>query len=716
MKQILQNLGNGETELVEVPCPNVKNGHYLIQTTRSLISSGTERMLLDFGKANYIEKAKQQPDKVRMVLEKIKTDGLLPTIDAVRSRLNESIPMGYCNVGRVIELDSQTGSRFNAGDRVVSNGPHAENVSVAKNLIAKIPDGVSDEEAAFTIIGSIALQGIRLAQPTLGETFIVTGLGLVGQIAVQLLLANGCNVIGIDFDSKRCELAETFGAVTVDLSQGADPLEYANSYTHETGVDGVLITADTRSSDPVHQAAQMCRKRGRIVLVGVTGLELNRADFYEKELSFQVSCSYGPGRYDLQYEEKGHDYPIGFVRWTEQRNFVAVLDLMAAGKLKVNSLITHRYLLKDVLGAYEMIAEGQEPYMGILIEYPVKTEKEASKPALTITLEENRVTQKESPVTAGILGAGNFTKQIFLPVLLKSGVGLKTIASSKGVSGTQLAKKFRIENSTTDANKVFADKGINCVFITTRHDTHYQYVMESIKSGKHIFVEKPLCLSLDQLQMIRKAWNDAELDENQLRLMVGFNRRFAPHIIKMKEFLDRVKEPKSIIITVNAGQIPADHWTQDHSIGGGRIIGEACHFIDLLRFLIGSPIQNSRIDKLESGVRDTVSINLQFKDGSIGAIHYFSNGNRGFPKERIEAFTAGRILQLNNFKTLRGFGWPGFKGMKLWKQDKGHGAGINAFIKSIKDQSDSPIAIDEIFEVMETTLKLANDSIPTQNT
>lgn len=732
MRQVLQNLKTGETVVEEIPCPQLKPGHFLVRTQASLVSAGTERMLVEFGKSNLLNKARQQPDKVRLVIDKIKTDGLFPTIDAVRAKLDKPLPFGYCNVGRIVEINGErlNVKGFNIGDRVVSNGPHAEYVCIPKNLCAKVPDGVGDEEATFTVLGAISLQGIRLAEPTIGECFVVTGLGLIGLLAVQILRANGCRVIGIDFDSRRCELSCKFGAETVDISKGDDPVKRAVAFSRGRGVDGVLITADTKSSEPVHQAAHMCRKRGRIVLVGVAGLELRRSDFYEKELSFQVSCSYGPGRYDPEYEEKGHDYPLAFVRWTEERNFEAVLDLMAAGKLNVKPLITHRFPLEEATKAYELISENKEPYLGIILTYEDTfklydlsfKEKESSKTIKVKDFQPKTLNlQPETPVV-GLVGAGNFAGRTLLPALRGIGARLKTIASSGGLSGTNLGKKFGFEASTTDVGNIFDDPKIDTVFISTRHNTHARFVIEALKARKHVFVEKPLCLTAEELGQIVELLNGIYEQNNnsteitdqpltdltsQLILMVGFNRRFAPHVVKMKELLETVREPKSMIMTVNAGTIPADHWTQDPEVGGGRIIGEACHFVDLLRFLAGSEISGSEMTRLNSGVGDTLSIQLSFGDGSIGTIHYFANGHRSLPKERLEVFCAGRVLQLDNFRRLRGYGWSGFKKMNLWIQDKGHKNEIRLFVDAITNGKPSPIPFEEVIEVTKISLNLS---------
>lgn len=704
MKQILQNLKNGETEVAEVPCPRVGRGALLIRTSRTLVSAGTERMLVDFGKANMIDKARQQPDKVRMVIDKVKTDGLMPTIETVRNKLDQPLPLGYCNAGVVEELgDGATG--FERGDRVASNGKHAMMVSVPLNLCAKIPDRVSDDEAAFTVIGAIALQGIRLLQPTLGEAVVVTGLGLIGLITVQLLRATGCRVLGLDFDPARLELARAFGAQTVDLSAGEDPVVASQSFSRGRGVDAVILTATTKSSEPVHQAALMCRKRGRIVLVGVTGLELSRADFFEKELTFQVSCSYGPGRYDANYEDKGQDYPVGYVRWTEQRNFEAVLDMMADGRLDVKPLISHRFGISEAAQAYKIVG-GAEPSLGILLEYP-QPEEGTDQSVLQRTVSIRTDVQRSGSATTSFIGSGNYATGVLIPAFKAAGANLKSVASSAGVSGLHAGRKHGFAETTTDTGTIFADSNTDIVVVTTRHDSHAQYVLQAIEAGKHVFVEKPLCLTLEELAEIETAYK-RQIDTGSARLlMVGFNRRFAPQVLRMKKLLAGVSEPKSFVMTVNAGAIPADHWTQDREVGGGRIVGEACHFIDLLRYLAGSPIQSYQRAMMDSVTQDTLSLQLCFKDGSIGMVHYFANGHQSFPKERLEIFAAGGVIQLDNFRKMQGFGWPGFKKMNLSRQDKGQKACAAAFVQKVKEGGEAPIPPDEIFEISRLSIEMA---------
>lgn len=711
MKQILQNLENGDTVLEEVPCPRVKAGHLLIRTTTSLVSAGTEKMLVDFGKANLIDKARQQPDKVKMVIDKISTDGLMPTIEAVRSKMAQPLPLGYCNVGEVIEVGAGV-ENYKIGDRVASNGKHAEVVCVPTNLCAKIPDSVDDEAASFTVIGAIALQGIRLVQPTLGEAVVVTGLGLVGLVTVQLLLANGCRVLGLDYDPAKLKIARELGAETVDLSNGEDPIAAAQAFSRGRGVDAVIIAASTKSNDPMHQAATMCRKRGRVVLVGVTGLELSRADFFEKEISFQVSCSYGPGRYDSSYEEGGQDYPVGFVRWTERRNFEAVLDMLDSNNMDVHSLISHRFALHETEEAYKLVSDGGQS-LGILLQYPDAQEKSLNELSnKTVKLVESNQANASSKVNVGFIGSGNYATQVLIPAFKKTGAHMVSVASSAGVSGVHAGKKNDFDETTTDTDGLINNSAINTVVITTRHDSHARFVCDLLKAGKNVFVEKPLALKLDELQEIEAAYKDAWNRGDNPLLMVGFNRRFSPQMQKIKSLLDRTKEPKSFIMTVNAGAIPSDHWIQDKEIGGRRIIGEGCHFIDLLRFLAGAPISGYQAMMMGEapGIEirdDKVSITLSFEDGSFGTIHYLANGNKSFPKERLEIFCGGGILQLDNFRKLKGYSWPGFTKMNLWSQDKGNQSCATEFVNAVREGKSSPISFEELMEVSRVSIEVS---------
>jgi len=707
MKQILQDLKSGKLLIEDVAAPRLKAGHLLVQTTRSLISAGTERMLVEFGRSGYLAKARQQPDKVKQVLEKVRSDGLISTVGTVMAKLDQPLPLGYCNCGRVLAVGEGV-SGFSVGDRVASNGRHAEVVLVPRNLCAKIPDGVSDEEACFTVIGSIALQGVRLLSPTLGERVAVFGLGLIGLLAVQILKAHGARVIGFDLDAQRVDLAKQFAAEAVDPA-ATDPVKAAMAFTQNQGTDGVLITASTESHQLMHQAAQMCRKRGRIVLTGVTGLNLQRADFYEKELSFQVSCSYGPGRYDSFYEDQGHDYPAAFVRWTENRNLQTVLELIENRQLSVEQLVSERVPLTEAARAYDSLTTKE--IIGTILEYPEPSSEQGARKL------QSRVVRHHSPrgqlpaVVCGVIGAGGFAQLRMLPGLAKAGARLKWVASSGGTSGTIAARKFRIENSTTDISQVLADPEVNAVFIATRHDKHAPLLIEALQAGKSVFVEKPLCLSSQDLAQIIAAYDGACEAKGPRRpiVMVGYNRRFAPLTSLLKSRLAGRTQPLAMTFTCNAGAVPADHWTQDPRIGGGRILGEACHFVDLLHFIADeSPITRVVTSKhgLDDGqnLGDTVAITLNFADGSLGHINYFANGPKNYPKERLQVFSEGRVLVLDNFRRLAAYAFGRGKGKRCLAQDKGHAAGFRAFVEAVANGQESPIGFESLVNTTKASL------------
>jgi predicted dehydrogenase/threonine dehydrogenase-like Zn-dependent dehydrogenase len=668
MKQIVQDLKTGNTNLETVPTPSLTRGALLIKTTRSLVSLGTERMLVEFGKAGYIAKAKQQPDKVMQVMEKMRAEGIVPTLEAVFNKLNQPLPLGYCNVG-VVESVGKGVTKFNVGDRVASNGHHAEFVCIPENLVAKIPESVSDDEAAFTVIGAIGLQGIRLLKPTLGETFVVIGLGLIGLVAAQLLKANGCKVIGYDYDQQKVDLMNSLGVLAFNPKSGTDPVKFIQDATGGIGADGILITASNSSDEVIHQAADMSRKRGRIVLVGVIGLNIRRADFFEKELSFQVSCSYGPGRYDDTYEQKGFDYPLPYVRWTENRNFVAVLNAIADGNLHLTSLITEKVALENYGAIYgDMKKVGS--IASILIYAP-------SPPKNTVEFSNRSFSSKKGVL--GIIGAGNFTSSTVIPALIAADANLKSIASAKGLSATILAKRGSIANATSDYKTILNDDEIDTVLITTRHNQHASITIDALLSGKNVFVEKPLCLNEKELSEII----DARRKSAQM-VVVGFNRRFAPLAVKMKSLAG--EGPKNIIATMNAGFIPANTWIHDLEIGGGRIIGEACHFIDLCTYLTGSRVTSVCMNTLGGNPMentDNASILLKYEDGSNAVINYFANGSKAYSKERIELFSQNKTLILDNWRTLKGYGIPGFRKKKT-KLDKGHKQQFRLLIDTIK--------------------------------
>jgi predicted dehydrogenase/threonine dehydrogenase-like Zn-dependent dehydrogenase len=696
MKQVLQRLDDGRTYLLDVPVPAAGGVKVVIRTQASLISAGTERMLVEFGRGNLIDKARAQPDKVKDVLAKIRTDGLFSTFDAVQGKLSTPIPLGYCNAGVIVDVGLGV-TRVRVGDRVVSNGPHAEYVVVPHTLVAKIPDGVSFEAAAFTPIAAIGLQGIRLAQPTLGETIVVYGLGLIGLLCVQLLRANGCVVIGIDRSPARLALAKHLGAQVLDGAT-VDVVGQVAALTDDRGADAVLLTLSSDSDDPVRDAARMSRKRGRLVLVGVTGLNLARDEFFKKELTFQVSCSYGPGRYDPQYEDRGVDYPAGYVRWTEQRNFEAILGAMAAGQLDPSPLITHRFDLIEAARAYELITS-DAPSIGVVLRYPdvQSSNGNGTHPKRIERAAAPRVA-RAGGMTAAVIGAGNFATRMLLPILKQQRVRLRTIASAGGPSGAIAAESFGFERVTTDVDDIFGDDTIDSVFVLTRHDSHASLVTRALEAGKHVFVEKPLALSEDELNHVEHA-----AQASDRLLMVGFNRRFAPFTREMATRVAARSGPLAVNITVNAGAIPRDHWTQNPEVGGGRIVGEGCHFIDLARSLVGHAITHVHVASAATRgkelIDDVVAMSLGFADGSIASVTYLANGAKSYPKERVECFFDGRTLVIDNWRRLRRFNVRGPLFELGKRQDKGHAAEIDAWLAATRDGGPAPIPLEELVEV-----------------
>lgn len=692
MKQIIQDLKSGDTILEEVPVPQIKRGHVLIKTQRTLVSLGTEKMLVNFGKANFIDKARQQPDKVKQVLQKIQSDGLKPTLETVFRKLGEPLPLGYCNAGEVIGVGAGV-TEFKVGDRVVSNGNHAEVVNIPKNLVVKIPDNVSYDDASFTVIGAIALQGIRLIKPTFGETVVVTGLGLIGLMASQILISNGCNVIGLDFDQTKVDLAKSWGVQAYNAAGGADVVKVVEELTNGVGADAVLITASTKSDEVISQAANMSRKRGRIVLVGVIGLNIMRSDFYEKELSFQVSCSYGPGRYDDEYETKGNDYPLPYVRWTQKRNFEAILNAISRAQIEVKPLITEVIDLENYNDIYGNMSTSKS--IASILKY--KGDVKIQDSSVTV-VDKNFESAKG---VLGIIGAGNFTKAMIVPMLSKLDANIKYIASSRGLSSTTTAKKYKIAQSTTNYKDILADKDVDAVLITTQHNAHAKQVIECLKAGKHVFVEKPLALTNEELDEVTEVYK-----KGKQSISVGFNRRFSPFIIDAKKQLGNTADsPIHVIATMNAGFIPADHWVQDMAVGGGRIIGEACHLIDLITYLADSTVESVVMNAMgtdpDSGT-DNASILLKYKNGSNGVINYFANGHKAYSKERVEVYSQGRTIIMDNFRKSK---YYGFKSSGMSKtQDKGHYNQFKTLIDNLKKDGSPTIPFEQVMNTSRTAI------------
>ncbi|SEI87504.1 Predicted dehydrogenase [Dyadobacter sp. SG02] len=652
MKQLAQNLRTGETLLLDVPVPLAREGCLLIKSRKSLVSAGTERMLIAFSKAGFLFKARQQPDKLRLVIDKIRTDGFWKTTRSVLRRLDQLLPLGYCNMGEVVAIGESV-EGFTIGDRVISNGPHAEMVCVPVNLVARVPDNVPDEEAVFTVLGTVGLHGVRLLAPALGERVAVVGLGLIGLMVVDILRALGCEVIGVEPDESRRQIANEKGIVAVNLANSTEAL-----IREQIGeMDGVIITASSKSRHVISMSSAICRKRGKIVLIGDVPLHLNRTDFYSKELTFQVSCSYGPGRYDHTYEGRGIDYPLPYVRWTENRNFHEILRLLGNGSLRVKPLISNIVPLENYSGIYEK----NNRSLGIVIDYSGRCEV-----GETVIRNPGDAFEVQK-VVAAVIGAGNFACMTLLPCL--RGKCIKYIASSGGLKAAELAAKYGIPLVATDYREILADNEVNLVIIATQHDHHVSITADAIRAGKHVFVEKPLSIDDWGITQVKSALQNALFP---VSLTVGFNRRYAPHITRLRELLEG--SPMNVVINVNAGYVSRNAWIHDNARGGGRLVGEACHFIDLIAWLARSsitevctntPTFNGQMSS------DNASVLLKLANGSTGAVHYFSNGHSSYPKERIEIHSLGRTMILDDYKILRGYGFEGFSEMKV-NAGKGH--------------------------------------------
>jgi len=613
----------------------------------------------------------------------------MPTLNSIRNTLGQPMPLGYCNVGIVQEVGEGV-LEFNIGDRVISNGHHAEFVCIPQNLVTKIPHNVSDDSAAFTVIGSIGLQGIRLLNPTFGETIVVIGLGLIGLVTAELLIANGCNVIGFDYDSKKVDLAIKKGILAINPSDGTNQVDFIKNYTNGIGADGIIITASNKSNEIISQSAKMCRKRGRIILVGVIGLDISRADFYEKEITFQVSCSYGPGRYDDNYEKKGQDYPIGFVRWTEKRNFETILNSLSNKSLDVESLITDKISLEDYNKVYNDMSNPNT--IACIIEY-------SDNPSTKNVVTYNEIEFKKNTGIVGIIGAGGFTSSTVLPNLKKNNYQIKYIASLGGLNSTIQAKRYGISNSTSDYKVIINDKNVDLVFITTRHDSHYSLINECLEKDKNIFVEKPLCININELKNIQKLYS-----KKNVKITVGFNRRFAPFSKKIKSSIGNTNVPINVIITVNAGFIPSDHWVQDMKSGGGRIIGEGCHFIDLASYFTGSNVKKVCMNSMGINHKDNtdnVSILLNFHNGSNATINYFSNGSKSYSKERIEVYSQERTFVVDNWRSLTIYSNSNKK-IKS-NQDKGHYNQFKELLQNHLNGEKPLIPFDSIINTTKTS-------------
>ena len=685
MKQVVQSIRNGELALLDVPSPLVSPGHVLIANRRSLVSAGTDKAAMELARKSLLGKARERPDHLRRVLEKLRDEGALSTYRQVSARLEEPMPMGYCSAGIVLACGAGV-QEFRPGEIVVSNGPHAEVVSVGRHLCAKVPQGVDLDRAVFTVLGAIALQGVRLGHLAVGETALVIGLGLVGQLAVGILRAAGVTVIGMDLDPSKCELAIKMGA------KAAHPMlteREVAEWTKGLGADAVVIAASTKSNDPMVLAASAVRKKGRIILVGVVGLELDRRPFYFKECEFVVSSSYGPGRYDPAYEERGQDYPAPYVRWTEQRNLSAVLELMSSGVLDPKRLLSHRFPMERALDAYELIDGGREPYLGVVLDYPGADVDTGER------IEMHRRPAKAGRIGVGCLGAGNFARTVLLPALKESAVFEPVVlCSASGLSARQAGDRLGFAEVTADESAVIEDPRVKVVFVLTRHDLHARQVARALECGKSVFCEKPLARTVEELATVEGALSSA-LSGGGL-LMVGFNRRFSPAAGVVRSFFEGVSGPRTVAIRFNAGSIPAEHWTQVDEIGGGRIVGEACHAIDLATFLVGYPPVRVYAESV-GGARapevsdDQVFITLRHADGSVSSVAYLSGGDRAFPKERVEVIGGGRVAVIEDFREVVMCA-NGRRKRTTMRQDKGHEAELRAFGKALASGDVAPMS------------------------
>jgi predicted dehydrogenase/threonine dehydrogenase-like Zn-dependent dehydrogenase len=706
MKQLLQNLRNGKTTIAEVPVPAVRSGMALVHTAASLVSAGTERMLVEFAEKSLVGKARSRPDLVRQLIDKAQREGLLTTLEAAFNRLDAPMPLGYSSAGTIVAL-GQGVQGFRVGDRVACAGGnyavHAEYAVVPAHLLARLPENVDFESAAFTTLGAIAMHGFRLAQPQLGERVGIIGLGLLGLLATGIAHAAGCQVFGVDLAPQRVTLAQHMGATAVLRPQA---VEAAQAFSHGYGLDVILICADTPSADPVELAGAIARDRGRVVATGAVGLNIPRKIYYEKELSFINSRSYGPGRYDTGYEEGGQDYPIGYVRWTEERNLQAFVDLLGSGRIDVQPLISHRFPIEQAPEAYDLITgKSKEPFLGVLLTYPAESTSISQDNIPRDHLQTRRENGKtETGVRLGVLGAGNFATAVMLPAIKKiPQIERVGIASGAGLHAQHAAEKFNFHYTAHDENQLLTDPQINTIAILTRHDLHAEQVVRALQAGKHTFCEKPLAVDNDQLGMISE---QLKVEQCPL-LMVGFNRRFAPLARRMYEFIKERQEPLVALYRVNAGYLPLNHWLHDPKQGGGRIIGEGCHFIDFLTFLIGQPPISVNAQALPDHGRyreDNVILTFKFPDGSLGTVAYLANGDKAFPKERVEVFAGGRVAVLDDFRWLEMVrdGRRQIVRSRL-RQDKGHQAEWEAYSAAILRGGPPPIPYEHLFGVTRAT-------------
>jgi predicted dehydrogenase/threonine dehydrogenase-like Zn-dependent dehydrogenase len=705
MKQVLQNRKTGRPFVGEVPVPALQRGRVLVRTVASLISAGTERAAVELVSKGLVQEARQRPDLVKAVVAKVKNEGILNTFASVRDKMAASQALGYSAAG-IVSAVAEDVAEFQIGDRVACAGvgfaSHAEVLSVPKNLCVHLPDGVSFESGAYGTLGAIALQGVRLAQPTLGESVVVIGLGLVGQLTVQLLKANGCRVFGLDLDQSRVSLALEMGADKALVSDESTAKEI-ETWTRGYGADAVLITAATDSNQPVELAARVSRLKGRVIVVGMTGMDIPRQPFFSRELKLIISMSYGPGRYDPDYEERGNDYPLPYVRWTEKRNIESFLELIAEKRVNVERLTTHRFPIAGAEHAYRLISgDVQEPYLGVVLNYDPEAEV-----VRRVSLGAAAPARKsEKSIILGVIGAGGYVPAMLLPHFKSEGVQFRSIATASGVSAHDVGKRFGFAYAVSSAEEVLEDADVNLVVIGTRHDTHAELARKALELDKHVLVEKPLALNDQELESVL-----ATAGSSSGKLMVGFNRRFSPLAQRAKDFFAGRETPLSILYRVNAGRIPKEHWTQNAQEGGGRIIGEVCHFIDLMQYLTGAPpvfvfaeAMSAKSSKIVDA--DSAFITLRFADGSNGAVAYLSEGDKALAKERVEIFGGGRVFILDDYRRATLYKDGREEQVTLKAQDKGQQAQVRAVCASVLEGGSAPISLDELGTTSRATFRV----------
>jgi predicted dehydrogenase/threonine dehydrogenase-like Zn-dependent dehydrogenase len=703
MKQIIQSYKTGKMEVVDVPLPACRNNGILIQNTASLISVGTEKRLIDVAKKSLLGKAKARPDLVKQVLNKMKKEGFKSTLDKVFTKLEVPVPLGYSCAGRVLMTGTDV-KTVAVNDRVACAGAgfanHSEFNFIPRNLFVKVPDGVSDEEAAYTTVGSIALQGVRQLNPTMGEKIVVIGSGLIGLITVQLLKANGCDVLAVDIDQMKLNLAEKLGADSTCLSGDIDAA--AEDFSDGNGVDGVIITASSKSKQVVSDAGEICRMRGRVIMVGFTPIDIPRDIYYQRELEFKLSMSYGPGRYDPGYEELGIDYPFPFVRWTEQRNMQTFVNLVAQRKIALEPLTTHRFSFENVLDAYQLISgKAKERYLGVILNY----KDEYDTPPRSIELKSTG-RKTDSQVRIGLIGSGNFAQSIVLPALRKTDAELDTLVNSGTMNLITASKKFGFAKIASDTGEIFKDKSINTVIITTRHNSHADLVVRGLRAGKHVFVEKPLAISEKELEEIRETHALAST-----HLAVGFNRRFSSHAEQIRGAIQNSSTPLVMNYIINAGKIEAERWVQNPEIGGGRIIGEVCHFIDFMQYVSGSnPVSvwasAIKTDNKDFSNHDSVQIILEFENGSIGNITYHAVGDTSLSKEYFELSGGGHTIKMYDFRRTEITHRGKTRRYKTKSQDKGFDKEFSLFFDSIINQKQSTISFESLYLTTLATFRI----------